>query len=541
MGRLEEAITQYEKALAIEPTYVEALLNHGDVLAALGRDDSAIGVYDKVLAFSPQDADALVKRGHALFRLGRDTEALANFDAALSADPNNDVAFDAIAHCAIKTCNWARTPTLWQQVPAHVARGRFFDAFGFLAYSSEPALHLACAKRYIHQQIPVHLPQLWTGEIWRHKKIKIAYVATGFNKHPAAYLTAELIEIHDRSRFEILGISIGPDDQSAIRSRLIGAFDQFHDVQDQSDREVAAAINNMKIDILVDRSGYIADSRPKIFALRPAPIQVNYLGFPGTLGAEFYDYVIADATVLPFDQQPFYPEKIVHLPDCYQVNDRKRPIAQRPPTREEVGLPATGFVFCCFNNCYKITPPIFDVWMRLLKQVQGSVLWLLSDRTTAEINLRREAAARGIDPARIVFARGAPLDEHLARHRLADLFLDTLPYNAHTTASDALWVGLPLVTCCGTSFAGRVATSLLRAIGMPDLVTDSLGAYERLALRVASEPALLRELRERLGRNRSSHPLFDTDRYRRHIEAAYVRMWERWQHGAAPISFAVAS
>ncbi len=364
-------------------------------------------------------------------------------------------------------------------------------------------------------------------------------MSTGFSKHPTAYLTAELIEIHDRSRFEVLGVSVGPDDQSAIRTRLMRAFDQFHDARGRSDRDVAASLNKMQVDILIDRNGYILHSRPGIFAARPAPIQINFLGFTGTLGANFYDYVLADKTVLPFDQQPFYTEKIAHLPDTYQVNDSKRPIAEHTPAREEAGLPAAGFVFCCFNDCHKITPAFFDVWMRLLRQVEGSVLWLLSGRTTAEANLRREAAARGIDPARIVFARRVPLDEHLARHRLADLFLDTLPYNAHTTASDALWGGLPIVTCCGQSFAGRVATSLLRAIGMPDLVTHDLEDYERLALRIAIEPALLQELRERLRRNRLSYPLFDADRYRRSVETAYVRMWEYWQRGEAPTSFTV--
>src|SRR5262249_33398228 len=277
------------------------------------------------------------------------------------------------------------------------------------------------------------------------------------------------------------------------------------------------------------------------FACRPAPIQVNYIGYPGTLGASFYDYIIADATVLPFDQQRFYAEKIVHLPDSYLVSDSKRPIAARTPTREEAGLPAQSFVFCSFNNCYKITPAVFDIWMRLLHRVEDSVLWLFRDRETAESNLRREAAARGIDPSRLVFASRVPQADHLARHRLAGLFLDNLPYHAHTTPSAALWVGLPVVTCCGQSFAGRVATSLLRAIGMPDLVTDNLEAYERLALRLASEPSVLQEIRERLRRNRLSHPLFDADRYRRHIEAAYMRRGEYWQRGEGPASFTVES
>jgi predicted O-linked N-acetylglucosamine transferase (SPINDLY family) len=290
---------------------------------------------------------------------------------------------------------------------------------------------------------------------------------------------------------------------------------------------------------VIDRSGYTVNARPGIFAARAAPIQVNYIGFPSTLGTKFYDYVVADATVLPFDRQLFFTEKIVHLPNSYLVNDSKRSIAPRTPTRSEAGLPEKGFVFCCFNSSYKITPPVFDVWMRLLRQVEGSVLWLFCDRATAENNLRREAAARGVDPERLIFARRSELADHLARHRLADLFLDTLIYNAHTTAADALWMGVPVITCLGSSFAGRVAASLLHAIGLPDLVTTSLEEYESLALRIAQQPSLLKEFRDRLERNRSSYPLFDTDRYRRSLESAYLRMWQSWQEGRAPEAFAV--
>ena len=424
-------------------------------------------------------------------------------------------------------------------MPEHVARGRKFDAFRFLGYSSDAALQLACARRYIEDAVPTRIPQLWTGETWRNEKIRIAYVACGFHSHPTAYLTAELIEIHDRSRFEIIGVSLGPDDGSEIRARLIRGFDQFHDVRLKTDRQVAQLLHDLRIDIVVDRSGYTTNARPAIFAARPAPIQVNYIGFPGTLGAKFYDYILADATVLPFDRQPFYTERIVHLPNCYLVNDTKRTVAVRTPTRSEAGLAEEGFVFCCFNNTYKFTPPVFDMWMRLLAQVEGSMLWLYCDRVSAEANLRREAAARGIDPSRLIFAKRVPIEEHLARYRLADLFLDTLTYNAHTTAADALWMGLPLVTCLGQSFAGRVAASLLRAIGLPNLVTNNLEEYEKLALRIAREPAMLQELRELLQRNRVSYPLFDADLYRRNIESAYIRMWEAWQRGEFPSSFAV--
>jgi protein O-GlcNAc transferase len=369
--------------------------------------------------------------------------------------------------------------------------------------------------------------------------VRIAYLSADFHRHATAYLMAELFERHDRSRFEIIGVSFGVDDKSEMRKRLVAAFDQFYDVRRKSDEEVAKLLHDRQVDIAIDLKGYTTDSRPGFLAYRPTPIQASYLGFPGTMGAEFIDYIIADETVVPFEHQPFYAEKIVHLPDCYQVNDTKRKIAERMPTRQEVELPEEGCVFCCFNNNWKITPEVFGVWMRLLHAVEGSVLWLLGDNESAERNLRKEAQARGIDPARLVFAGRLPLEDHLARHRLADLFLDTLPYNAHTTASDALWVGLPVVTRLGESFAGRVAASLLNAIGLPELVTHSIEDYEALALRLAKDPSLLEGYRNRLATNRLTHPLFDTDRFRRHIEAAYLQMWEIWQRGEQPRSFAV--
>jgi predicted O-linked N-acetylglucosamine transferase (SPINDLY family) len=540
LGRREDAVASYEKAIAIKPEYLEALINLGDTLFGLNREDAAISSYDRALAISPENADVLCRRGDALARLRRDADAIASFEKALAVDLDHDLALDGLARTALASCDWTRTVPLRAEAAKHVAGGRFFDAFSFLSFSDDAEQQLACAREYIRHQVPVRPPPLWRGGLWRNDRIRIVYVASGFHDHPTAYLTAELIELHDRARFEVIGVSLGPDDGSDIRARLKAAFDQLHDVRDKSDRDVAALISNLKIDIAVDRSGYTVNARPAIFAARPAPIQVNYIGFPGSLGADFYDYIIGDATVLPLDQQPFHSENIVHLPDCYLPNDSRRPRAAHAPTREEAGLPSDGFVFCCFNNSYKITPEIFDVWMRLLKQVSGSVLWLYADRASAEVNLRRAAAAHGIDPARLVFARRMAQGDHLARHHLADLFLDTLPYNAHTTAADALWAGLPVVTCLGKSFAGRVAASLLRAVGVPDLVAPDLGAYERLALRLASEPALLDTTRERLQRNRLSQPLFDTDRYRRNLEAAYLTMWERWQRGDAPAGFTVA-
>jgi predicted O-linked N-acetylglucosamine transferase (SPINDLY family) len=408
-----------------------------------------------------------------------------------------------------------------------------------LGYTDDLALQLQCARKYIENQVPSLPRPLQTGVRWRHGKLRVAYLSADLHRHATTFLMAELFERHDRSRFEIIGVSFGMDDRSEIRKRLVAAFDQFHDVRRRTDEEIARLVHELQSDIAVNLKGYTQDARPNILAHRPAPIQVSFLGYPGTMGASFIDYIIADQVVAPFEHEQFYTEKIIHLPDCYQVNDSKRKISKRTPTRREIGLPERGFVFCCFNNNWKITPEVFDVWMYLLRQVEGSVLWLLRDNASAETNLRNEARARGIDPSRLIFAGRLPMEEHLARHRLADLFLDTLPYNAHTTASDALWTGLPVLTCMGKSFAGRVAGSLLHAVGLPELVTSDLGAYQALALKLVTEPDVLTSMRKKLEENRLTAPLFDTDRFRQNIESAYTQMWEIWQRGEALHSFAV--
>jgi predicted O-linked N-acetylglucosamine transferase (SPINDLY family) len=324
-----------------------------------------------------------------------------------------------------------------------------------------------------------------------------------------------------------------------MRTRLRKGFDRFLDVREESDRETALLLRELETDIAVDLKGFTTACRTEILAYRPAPIQVSYLGYPGTMGADFIDYILADRFVIPEQQHAFYSEKIVYLPDSYQPNDTQRRIGERTPTRAEAGLPEAGFVFCSFNSNHKITPAVFEIWMRLLHRVEGSVLWLLENNAAATSNLRREAAARGIAAERLVFAPRVNVDDHLARHRLAELFLDTLPYNAHTTASDALWAGLPVLTCAGTTFPGRVAGSLLRAVALPELVTDSLPEYEALALRLATDGERLAALRARLTENRATCPLSDTPRFRRHIEAAYDTMWKRYEAGEPPASFAV--
>ncbi len=540
LKRLDEALASYDKAIVLKPDDATMHNNRGNILLELKRLDEALASYDKAIASKPDFAEALNNRGVTLHELKRLDEALVSYDRALAVKADHPYAFSGSADCAMKLCDWERRERLTADVSAHVAgKKSIISPFVLLGYSGNPALQLQCARNYIENMIPVPPSPFWSGQTWRHDKLRVAYLSADFCARPAAYLTAELFEQHDRSRFEIFGVSFGVDDRSEIRKRIIAAFDEFHDVRRMSDQEVAKLLFDMQVDIAIDLMGYTQDSRSGIFAFRPAPIQVNYLGYPATMGADFIDYIIADKTVAPFEHQPFYTEKIVHLPDCFQVNDRKRAIAARTPTREDVGLPAKGFVFCSFNNIWKITPAMFDVWMQLLHQVKGSVLWLVRDNESAERNLREEAQRRGIDPSRLVFAARVPLEEYLARDRVADLFLDTLPYNAGTTASDALWAGLPVLTCEGESFSGRMAASLLHAIGVPELITSNLEDYQALALKLARDPARLAEIKAKLAHNRDTYPLFNTERFARHIEAAYTTMWEIWQRGEAPKSFSV--
>ena len=540
LKRFDEALASYDHALSMRPDLVEALNNRGVTLKELKRFGEALASYDHLLSMRPNHAETFSNRGVTLHELKRFDEALASYDRALVVKADHEHAFSGAAWCVTNLCDWDRRTPFTAEINAHVSgKKSIISPFVLFGYSGDPALQLQCAKNFIVNRVPLPPRPLWTGQTWRHDKLRIAYLSADFRAHATAFLMTELFEKHDRSRFEIIGVSFGVDDASDVRKRLVAAFDEFHDVSRKSDEEVAKLLQDIQVDIAIDLKGHTQDSRFEIFEYRPAPIQVSYLGYPGTIGTQAIDYIIADKVVAPFEHQQFYTERIVHLPECYQVNDTKRKIAERTPTRQEAGLPEHGFVFCSFNNNWKIEPTIFDIWMRLLHQVEGSALWLLRGNDGAEQNLRKEAQRRGIDPSRLVFAGRLPPDEHLARHNLADLFLDTLPCNAHTTASDALWMGLPLLTCQGKAFAGRVAASLLHAVGVPELIASNLEEYQTLALKFARDPALLAKIKTKLAQNRNTYPLFNTDRFARHIEAAFTTMWETWQHGEAPKSFSI--
>ena len=535
LKRLEEALASCDQAIALNPGYAEAYNNRGNALQDLGLFEEALASYDKAIALNPGYAEAHKNRAGPLKDLKRFEEALASYNKAIALKPDLAEAGGYSLDIKIHICDWSHFDAERARLISSVRNGDVNQpSFALFAVLSSPDDQLHCAKRWIEDRYPAFEKPVWRGERYDHDRIRVAYLSADFHAHATATLITGLIEQHDRSRFEIAGFSFGIDDRSEMRKRLVASFDSFHDVRSGSDREIAGLLYDRQVDVAIDLKGYSQDSRHGILAYRPAPIQVNYLGYPGTMGAPFIDYIIADRIVIPLDHRKFFAEKIVHLPDCYQVNDAERKIAEGGPARRAAGLPERGFVFCCFNNNWKITPGIFDAWMRLLQKAGDSVLWLLEDNAAAAANLRKEAVARGVAADRLVFAQRVPLPEHLARHRCADLFLDTLPCNAHTTASDALWAGLPVLTCRGETFAGRVAASLLGAIHLPELVTASLEEYEHLATELATNPGKLAGIKRKLAENRLTTPLFDTKSYTRHLEAAYTAMHERHRAGLAP-------
>lgn len=522
MQRFEPALASYDRVLTIQPSHFEALYNRGVILSQLQRFEEALSALDQALALQPGVVMTLYNRAVVLVALERYPEALDCYDQVLAADPGYAPALANRAMVVLNLCDWTRSGQISPESVA--ATGPPLTLMG---YSDDNQLHLQCAAAAVRALVPQPQAPLWRGEKYRHDRIRLAYVSADFNEHAVASQLAPLIEKHDRSQFQVIGISTGRPDDSAMRARLVKAFDRFHDFGGLNSDEIAQRIREMEIEIAIDLGGHTGLSRLRIFSHRPAPVQVSWLGYPGTTGADFIDHLIGDAVVTPMAHQPFFTEKLVHLPDTYFPTDDTLKIGT-PPGRADAGLPETGFVFCSFNANWKLTAPVFDVWMRLLMAVPGSVLWLKQANDATRKNLEREAAARGVDAGRLVFARDVPsLADHLARHALADLFLDTLPYNAHATAAHALWAGLPVLTCQGEAFAGRVSASLLQAVGLPELVTGSLEDYEMLALRLAQEPGLLQSFKDRLKDNRATAPLFDGMRFRRHIEAAFTSMWQK--------------
>lgn len=544
-GKDGEAVKCYEKALKIDPDWADSCSNLGALLFRHNQHDQALEFLERAVKIKPDFADAYQNLGLTFTALGRTEDAINAFRNVMAFNPNSLTTFYELCGLRRQTCDWSGLEDEEKQCLQSLRQNEIVVApFNLLAMTNEAAELLQ------HNRIFARSVAIEDGKKFRHRvstsqsnderPIRIGYLSADFRQHAMGSHMVGLMEQHDRERFQVFGYCYSKDDGSQLRDRLIAACDKFVPIHSLANRQAAQRIYDDKIDILIDLNGYTGNARTEILAFKPAPTQVSLLGYPSTMGAEFMDYIIADEFIAPFNHQEFFDEAIVHLPDTYQPNDRQRKIAEYTPTRAESGLPESGFVFCSFNHAYKITEAMFDIWMRLLEKTEGSVLWLLEISPLSKANLKREAEARNIDPDRLIFASPKPMDQHLARLRVADLFLDSVPVNAHATAADALWVGVPVLTCAGKNLVGRVAGSLLNTIGLSELVTDSHEAYEALALHLSSDPALLLTLREKLAKNRLSSPLFDIEKYTSNIEAAYSHMVHRQKAGEQPTQFAVS-
>lgn len=531
----EQALNDFNHAIAHNPQYAEAYYNLGIALDNMRQYEQAIASYEQAIKLNPNYADTYYNRGNILRDLKRHEEALASYSKAIEINPKHPYAQADRLLAQMQLGDWHQFDQRAKALIRNLEKGISIPPpFHLLALPATAAQLKKSAMQFAAIKYPAAQQPIWNGEPYSHQRIRIGYFSADFHNHATAYLMAELFEKHDRSRFEIFAFSFGPDIQDEMRERLSKGFDHFIEVSKLSDKAIADKARELEIDIAIDLKGFTQDCRPGIFALRPAPIQANYLGFPGTMAAPYIDYIIADPVVIPTQQFEMYSEKVVQLPHSYQVNDSQRRIADTTPTRQEHGLPETGFIFCCFNNNFKITPDAFSLWMRLLKKVDNSVLWLFEGNESVCNNLRDEAQKHSVDPERLVFAPRIKQTEHLARQKHADLFLDTFYYNAHTTASDALWAGVPVLTCQGDTFASRVAASLLTAIGLPELITYNHEEYEALALKLATQPEALNAIKQKLAENRLSQPLFNTALFTQGIESAYQQIWQRQQDGLQP-------
>jgi predicted O-linked N-acetylglucosamine transferase (SPINDLY family) len=531
----EAALKNYDQALALDPNLAEAHNNRGVAALSLMDYDAALASFNRAIALRPGFADAHVNRANALLILQDAVGALAGFQQALALHPEFDFLRGMALFLKHRLCDWSDDATELAHLEAVVQAGEpAAPPFATLALLDSPALQRKAAEVYTRDKFAPRAARPFPPPRADHSRIRIGYFSSDFYNHATSYLMAELFERHDRSRFEIVGLSYGPPSRDEMGKRVAAGMDRFIDVRTMIDAEAAQLGRSLELDIAVDLKGFTRDHRTGIFAERAAPIQVSYVGYPGTMGADFIDYLIADRTIIPDHLKQHYTEKVVRLPGSYQPNDSRRRVAAEPATRAAERLPTDAVVFCCFNNAYKITPAVFDLWMSILRSVEGSVLWLLEENALAAANLRAEAVRRNVSPDRLVFAQPLGLAQHLARLPLADLFLDTLPYNAHTTASDALWCGVPVLTRAGDTFAGRVAASLLHSVGLPGLITTTPREYEQLAIQLARDPARLHTLREHLTAIRGTASLFDTETYTRHLEAAYIAMYWRHTAGLAP-------
>jgi predicted O-linked N-acetylglucosamine transferase (SPINDLY family) len=537
LRRPEHALASFQTAIDQNPALPEAYLGSGNALCELGRWREAAASFERAIALRTNFTDALANCAVAFNELEDYSRAIDCWTRALVLDPGNQGLRAQLCFARRRTCAWQDLDSEIARLLAGVARGEAVcDPFQMVVLTDSVSLHRMAAELWVRARCPADASLGRIAPRERRERIRIGYFSADFHDHATSRLLAGVLERHDRAKFEVVGFSFGPDSKDPVRQRIRAACDAFLDVRTLADREVAQHARNMGIDIAVDLKGHTRGSRGGIFALRAAPVQVSYLGFPGTSGASYMDYLLADSTVVPEHLQSGYTERIIFLPGSYQANDGRLEISDRRFSRRELGLPDQGFVFCCFNNVFKITPAVFAIWIRILQRVPGSVLWLLQDNPFATANLRREATARGVDEQRLVFAERMTLPLHLARHAAADLFLDTMPYGAHTTASDALWAGLPVLTRTGESFASRVAASLLTTLELPELIAQDAQTFEDTAVCLATNPVRLDLLRKRLWQSRRATPVFDSGVFARQLEAAFRTVYELHQQGLPPAS-----
>ena len=526
--RLNEAIDCFGRAISINPSNPEPYNNRGNAYQALKHFDPAHLDFQEALRLRPDYADAHSNLGYALVELNRLDEAVASFESATRIDRDFEYVRGALHHTKMRICDWsnyvAEVDSLLQDLTQRGAK--CVPAFAILSISDSLSVQRRAAEIWASDKHPSQDVSCPIRDRHPDDRVRIGYYSADFYQHATAYLIAEIFELHDKTRFEVIAFHFGPLTGDQMQRRIEASVDSFQDVSHQSDYDIAQLSRALGIDIAIDLKGFTQNQRAGIFANRAAPVQINFLGYPGTMGAGYIDYIIADSELIPEESRSYYTEDIIYLPGSYQPNDRQRVISSDTPTRSQLGLPEQGFVYCCFNNNFKINPDVFDAWIEILNSVPGSVLWLLEDNPGATRNLRREAQSRGLAIDRIFFAQRAPLADHLARHRLADLFLDTWPYNAHTTASDALWAGLPVLTWRGESFAARVGASLLRAVDLPELIMENRENYVKKAIELGQNPTLVTALNERLRSGRMTASLFDSVSFTRKLEAAYLELTE---------------
>ncbi len=533
LRRFEEALAHFDKALSLKPDFPEGWFNKGNALRELRRFEEALAHFDKALSLRPDYVEGWTNKAVTLNELRRFEEALAHFDKALSLRPDVEWVGGELLHLEMKICSWSRIKDFLHNLADKImSNKRVIHPFKLLSLIDDAVLHKKCSEIYIQHKYPFNAVLGINSKLPKNHKIRIAYFSPDFRNHPVSLLTSELFEIHDRQRFEIFGFSLhGAPASDLIRMRLKNGFDKFIEAENLSDLQVAQLARELKVDIAVDLAGITQHSRTGIFAYRAAPIQVNWLGYPGTLGAEYYDYVIADSITIPEDHRSFYTEKVAYLPYTYMVDDSKRIASSKVFTRQECGLPDDAFIFCSFNNDYKFNPEILNSWSKILLQVKKSILWLPENNQIFKTNLLLEFEKRGINPDQIIFAKRVELmGDHLARIALADLFLDNYPYNAHSTAIDSLKVGVPVLTFMGQSFASRVAASLLHAIGLPELITRSKEDYESLAIELSTNFEKLAIVKQKLIDNLRITPLFDTPLFSKNLETLYIKIYERYQN-----------